>query len=358
MSSEIEQRLRAEMGTASDSRPDWIAVELRAARQRRRRVRSLQVAIATFAVALGAIAVSPSVTRGANFEPAFGGGPTVEDDYRLPAFLALTLTAGISIALLGAARRNRPSQGSTGWRRMWPVLTFIPVAYPAAQLIELGSQWAMVAQTAAIPCYPLLFWLLAERVGEQPNRFVIAAAFWSSIGVTTVLGTVALIDEVLVRSNNQHLWRLWPNRGQEMPGLDIPLGPEWTVNAIAGRELVAVVLIAIITALSLRIIGPDRPGVAALWVPVIVYLAIATYELLTPWGFHIDFDFFISDAVLGSVIGELTFPVGPVDLVSSIALGIASLSMGLLLWSWGGPAPGRKREAGSTDPKREEPPQR
>ena len=340
MTTDIENRLRAEMPADTGSRSDWAEVERRATRRRIRRVRGLRLTIASFAAVLGVIALAPSYASTPSFEPALGG--TIEDDYRLPALLALLLTAVVALLLAGTALRNGSSR-STGWRRIWPALSLVPLTYPLAQLTALESPWSMAAQFATIPCFPLLFLLLAERIGENPLRALVAAGLWSSIGVTMVLGTVALTDEILLRTNDRYLWRLWPGKGQEMPGLDVVLGPEWTVDAIARRELIAVVLIAILTAISLRIIGPNRPGLAALGLPVIVYLGLATYELATPWGFHIDFDFFISDAVLGSVVGDLTFPVGPLDLVSSVALGFAALSMGLLLWSWGGPAPSQNR---------------
>ena len=336
MNSDIERRLRSGMTSEVVGVPDWAGVELIATKHHRNRVRGLRTALALFAVALGAIAGAPSWTATSEFVPAFGGARTIEDGYRAPALLALALTAVISVFLVVAARRNKPMNRPVGWRRSWPALTLVPVAYPIVQLITLESSWSMVAQAAAIPCFPLLFWLLAERVSERPNRVAGAAVLWSSIGVTTVLGTVALIDEVLARSNRNYLWRLWPNRPQES-GLDDLLGPGWTVDAIAGREMIAVVAIALLTAISLRIISTRRPKMAAVVLPVVIYCGLLIYELATPWGFMIDYDFFISDAVLGSVFGDLSYPVGPMDLVSSIALGLAALSMGLLLWSWGGP---------------------
>lgn len=220
-----------------------------------------------------------------------------------------------------------------------------PVLFAAGQTAVLVGALASehsvtwLAKWLTVPSIPVLLALLADRVSRRPERWRVVAAVWATLGVGVVLVVTAAIEWVTERIGNAAYWRLWPTTVG--PGEQRMLdeigghGPGWTPTGITVRELSAVVLVALAAALALRWCARRGAApVAAIVVPVAVFIALLAYSATTPWSFRMDFDFFVGDAVLGATFGELVFVVAPFDPIGSIAIGLAALSMGALLAVW------------------------
>ncbi len=199
-----------------------------------------------------------------------------------------------------------------------------------------------------IPSLPILIFLLAEKVVERPHRWRVAGVVWTVVGVALVLIVAARMVEVSAALSNVASWRLWPGplgEGAERSLDELGgFGPRWTPAGIVVRELLAIVALAWGSALALRRCARDDvPVLGAGAVAVMVAGVLFVYKLLTPWSFRADFDFFVGDAVLGATLGELLFFPAPFDPIGSLAIGVAALSMGILIVAWGGVAPPAER---------------
>lgn len=203
---------------------------------------------------------------------------------------------------------------------------------------ESWSTW--VTKWLTVPSLPLLFILLAERVAERPARWGQATAVWAILGGAIVLITANRMEAVSERIGNAAYHRLWPttlsDAGQthlnELGGF----GAGWTPTGIVVRELIVVVVAAVVCGLAMRRCA--RLGGLA-WAGAVVPLAalavLVGYAIITPWAFIMDYDFLVGDSVLGGTLFELLFFPAPADPIGAMAIGAAALSMGGLLLVWG-----------------------
>ncbi len=250
-------------------------------------------------------------------------------------------------------------------RRWWGIAVATPVAYGGTQVLYLWAReredllryhdalemaiW--LTKLATVPALLLLIILLAERFAERPSRWRQATTTWAIIGVATVaLGTIAGSRIGRLTSDVTYA-RIWPGgtsevalrRYQELEGLS-GSGTSWTVANVLSRELLAVVLIALVAGVALRLCSTWSPKGTAVVVPAVVLASLFLYGIAAPWSFIADYDFFVGDAVLGSVRFELLFFFVPADPLGGVALGVAALSMGGLLLAWGGAVPAPIRQ--------------
>jgi len=236
-------------------------------------------------------------------------------------------------------------------RRYWPLAVIAPLAYSLAQVNVLISRGdpdrpeLVAGKSLAVLCLPILVYLIAERVAERPSRWRTAAIVWVTAGFSSVAVVSSLALKISQASSNAAYWRLWPTDESERARIHLSsvdaghFDDGWGVGQIVGRELVAVIVIALLSSLVLRVAAGLSPSIAAAVVPTTIFLLLAVYVAITPWAFVMDYDFFVGDSILGATFGDLLLLPVPMDPVSGVALGVAATSMGGLLLAWGGPIP-------------------
>ncbi len=241
-------------------------------------------------------------------------------------------------------------------RRWWGLAVVFPVAFACAQTAvlfaalppEAAPVW--ITKWLTIPSLPILFILMAERIAERPQRWRATTVIWAAAGISMV-GVVARRAESASEAiSSVAYYRLWPTRvtGPIEVHLDNIGAPwnGWTPAEIVAREMVTVVILATITSLVLRRCATTEPMLAGIAAPAAVMTVLIIYRISTPWAFILDYDFFVGDTLIGATIGELLFFPAPFDPVAGIGIGIAALSMGGLILSWGGAIePAEQREA-------------
>jgi hypothetical protein len=206
---------------------------------------------------------------------------------------------------------------------------------------ENWSTW--VTKWLTVPSLPVLFILMAERVAERPERWRQATAVWTILGGAIVLITATRAGAVSERISNAAYTRLWPTSSSDSVRIHLDelggFGDSWTPTGIVARELIVVVVAAVVCGLTLRRCA--RPGIVA-WagaaIPVAAVTVLAGYAIVTPWAFILDYDFFVGDSVLGGTLFELLAFPAPADPIGAMAIGVAALSMGGLLLAWHHPS--------------------
>lgn len=345
MNTELEERLRTSIQTPATSvRRDWESITASADRRTRRSSRTFRLALVSFVAILGfTLVVNGSTGEVTNVDPATSPGSLEEAaPLTTPALvLAVVLTIGLTLMAVSALVRRPIHQEDAlvGWRRWWPLLLLPPTvtaAVASAWVFSDFESYVLLVSAAllSVPCVPVVIWLLAERVAEQPKRWRIASGVWISLGVACVLWTRWFIVDIIGLTQGS---RLWPTEADPdvLLSLDHPPDGSWTPDRIMTTELVFVVIIAIMTGSVLRAVR-TAPRYAAAMVPVLVWTMLGIYQLVAPLSFVLDYDTFFGDLVLGGTYANLTF-VLPFDVVGSGAIALACLSMGLMLHGWGGP---------------------
>lgn len=231
--------------------------------------------------------------------------------------------------------------------RFWPVALIGPVLFgvAGAAVLVIGHgdgagvlhdrAWSvlMITKWLAIPGPPILLHRLAQRVREQPGRWRTATLVWVGMGVAAVVASARWHAAIATVVDGAAYRRLWPTGGAATPASDAAItegfGPLWSVGSVVSIELVAVVAVAVVAGLTLRVVRDDPPF-AAVAVPTSVFVVLALYGLLTPWAVVADYDFFVGDALLGAMLFELGLFFGPIDPLAAVAIGIGSLSIAAL----------------------------
>lgn len=235
-------------------------------------------------------------------------------------------------------------------QRFWPVFVLFPVLYGVFNLMALivltrtGDDEAFrsyervgfATKFTIVPCFPVLFALLAERVAAKPSRWKVLAGTWAVVGTLVVLFVARYQSTVAAVGNTASYQRLWPDQPVRESELEIVdgLGSRYTEFAVVTTEILIVFLIAIVSSLILRYAAIRIPWLAAAVVPVTVFGILVLYVALLDYPFIPDFDFFVGDAVLGGTFAELLFAPAPFDMAGGAALGIAAATMGTFLAIW------------------------
>lgn len=243
--------------------------------------------------------------------------------------------------VIGGARRSARTP-----RRYWGIAAVIPMLYGFVQFMALmndtsfESPAAWIFKIATVPSIPVLIYLLAERIAERPTRASLSAFIWATLGSVLILVMSRYGAVVSERVSNVASWRIWPGQPlsvSETEALDeigvlqnLP-----TVNEIVWREVIVVVLIALLVGGAFRLCTA-APKAAVGLVPITVFGSLVAYKATTPWAFIIDFDFFIGDMLLGAMLAELMFAFAPFDPLGAIGLALASFTMSSMILAWGG----------------------
>lgn len=350
MNEHIEQQLTKAMSPGEPGRADgWDEIEARAARQVRRDRLAHRGTVALFVVALvgsfgflggdGILTIDPAQSPDEHVDVARFSWP-----HLIPGLLLLA--AVIVAGLVASTRRPRVVGAQLGWRRYWLAFAMAPALYGPILLIGLRDSppdptvllvVSWILKILSIPVVPALAWLLAERATEFRHRWLTLAVVWLLLGAGLVLTARGLIVDMVGFGVD----RLWPDIGDNaiIDSLDDPPRADWTAARILVFELSAVVVLALLSALSIRLVR-KQAAYAAIVLPVVVFFTLAVYTYyVAPFAFTFDFDPFWGDLVLGGVYSELLFPIFPFEPFGALAVSIASFSMTAMLWLWGGPVP-------------------
>ena len=243
--------------------------------------------------------------------------------------------------LLGGLRMSLRSPS-----RYWGLAVLIPVAYAAlfarhswsGEVDDSITVWLL--KIATIPSLLALATLVGLHVHDQPARWRGVAGIWAVGGIAVVAAAARVAANASTTLSDGAYWRIWPDSG-----LDVSLSPqEWggtadppTVSEILTHEIIVAILLAVVSAIAIRL-AAKSPAMTFLVLPVAVAGVLVTYLVSTPWVLAIGADFYVGDAILGSVFAELMFFIAPFDPVGAAALAAAALTMGLQILSWGGSA--------------------
>ncbi len=344
MNTELEERLRTSLRSTTSTRHDWASVTAAAHRRTRRSSRAFRLAIASFGALLGfTLLVNGSTDEVTNLDRASSPeGLGEAAPLSTPAFiLVVVLTLGLALMAASALVRRpiHEEQALAGWRRWWPLLLLPPLLsaglHTAWTFSVLASEGIIIAiSLLSVPCVPLLIWLVAERVGDQPRRWRSLSSVWVALGIACVLWTRWFIVDLVDLTQGS---RLWPTEADPavLRSLEHPPDASWTADRIIVTELLFVVLIAISIGVVFRSVR-NAPIYAAFIVPVVTWTMLGVYQFAAPLSFVLDYDFFLGDLVLGAAFANLTF-ILPIDVIGSGAIAFACLSMGLMIHAWGGP---------------------
>lgn len=246
-------------------------------------------------------------------------------------------------------------------RRWWGLSVLFPVFFALTQAGVLYS-WSQVEQPqwhAAVynagfvfkwltaPSLPVLLVLMAERIGERPERWRAATASWVLLGGGAVLAVTVMMGSISKTISDGSYHRMWPTttEAQSWGHLEAQgwsgeswFGGSWVPTQIIVHELAAVVVIALATGLMLRRCAVGDARMAAAAVPITIMGVLVCYRISTPWAFVDSYDFFAGDAVVGATSGELLYFFAPLDPIAAMLIGLAATSMGGLVLAWGGAA--------------------
>lgn len=349
--SELHTAMRPELGEPAT---DWSSIVEGAERQERRdRWTQRLVMLAFVGLFAGAISAVSQGTGVETAEPANG-----QDEVEIATstissghlYVGLALLAVLALAgLVASLKRRRPSERSA----YLFLIVALPVLYPVLGStvfpLEVGGDLRVVpfaSTLLTLPCIPILFFHLAGRIEERPSRAMQAIGTWSTLGLAVVLIARALINDIVrVMNEPTGTFRLWPedfghnsDHWDIAAGLEAAPGPSWDPELMLRNELVAVVLLALLGGFALLLLR-HRRGVSAAALPVVMWAGLGVFQFFTPIGVAPDYDFFLGDIALSAVLFDLTLFYYPTDIVGTYAIGTAALSMGTLLWLWGGPLP-------------------
>ena len=166
---------------------------------------------------------------------------------------------------------------------------------------------------------------IGQLVGEQRQFAGVAATVWAIAGTALVLVVAAAKNRGRVLSSDQ----LWPGHVEPtlLDMLSSEPGTDWQPYTIVVFELIAVALLATLTAAAVAVLAPrlERALVTAI-ASAGVFLGLLIYDRLVSWPVMFDFDFFVGDAVLGAATYEVGFVFLPVDTIGALAFGTAGLA--------------------------------
>lgn len=323
----------------------WESVLAGADRVQRRDARVQRFATLGFVVVLASMLATVGRTRTKTTDHASGGEEPISADVVSTGHLSvgLAILAVLVIAFLIAAFRGPPIARPG----LFTVLLVPIVAYPIVShmAFDFGSdsRIPMLTKLVAVVCLPVLLYHLALRIQERPKRAATAMGVWLPLGTAIVLVARAFISSVIRRMNELDNFRMWPVEfGHNMstsaidwtPAVDAPA--HWTPERILQVELLTIVILTLVAGATLWLLR-SSPGVATATLMLTMWLTLLVYNAAAPLAFVMDFDFFLGDIVLGAAFVELSFFFAPGDIVGSFAIGTAGLSVGALLWIWGGP---------------------
>jgi len=206
-------------------------------------------------------------------------------------------------------------------RRFWGFAALFPMLYGALNFVAIATRYRwppgevlVGLKWATVFAVPVLLFLVAERVGERPSRWRNSALTWSIAGMATILVVARFGATISSRVSSASTKRMWPtgpdfNGEREIYEVMARITDPPTVVEIVFREGVVVVIMAILSAAIFRALG-KTPLRAAAVVSALVFSVLSLYDLATPWGFTMDYDVFIGDALLGGTLFELLFFMG------------------------------------------------
>jgi hypothetical protein len=171
---------------------------------------------------------------------------------------------------------------------------------------------------------------IGARIAASPAFAWVAGVVWALVGVALV-AVVALAKN---RGASVGVDHLWPGQsGAELIGhLDPQPGLRWTPTNIVTAEMVAVVMLAVVVALMLRLVGQRLQRQLVTGLTMVVFLCgLLAYDQVVGWPVMFDFDPFVGDAVLGALTYELALLPAPIDPVGAITLATIAAANGLIL---------------------------
>ncbi len=192
----------------------------------------------------------------------------------------------------------------------------------------------VVAKLATVVSVPLTLWRFGRAVGDNPS----AADLWWKLGMFwAVSGAVLLLvvvpfGEQIARATEDGgaALRVWPGTGMagEYDFL-VANDPGYSVARVVSLELGAVMVLAVVSAICVRVATTRNAAAAMLILPMAVVVTLIFYGTVAPASLVFDYDTFIGDVVLGGLIAELGFFVGPADPIAAVALafGVSTMAM-------------------------------
>lgn len=186
---------------------------------------------------------------------------------------------------------------------------------------------ATAAKLATVFVVPLALWRVGRAVENEPghrNLWWKLGVGWALLGTFIVLAVVPFGEEIARASAKPTAVRIWPGTDMAIErGLLVADDPAYNLTRMVATELTAVVALAVLASLCVR--AANRIDAAMMAVmPIVVFMTLLLYAIASPGAFIWDYDPFIGDVVLASVLGELIFFMGAFDPVGAIALVIGA----------------------------------
>jgi hypothetical protein len=194
----------------------------------------------------------------------------------------------------------------------------------------LGFIVLVVLKLAAVASLVVLAGRLGRAIAGNRRRIAATGTAWAGAALGLLGLVVANIEPFLAYG-----CRVWPGGDHLAEDVAAYETSRYTTTTIVAYEAVAMVAIAFAAAAAAGWFGNRSTVASGASACVTAFVGLLAYDLLAPWSFVVDYDFFQGDAVLGGVQGELIFLVVPWgDPAGAIALGVAGLSTAALLAFW------------------------
>lgn len=193
------------------------------------------------------------------------------------------------------------------------------------------------------------FWHLGRSIGHNHRRAAIAAVVWSLIGITAVFLAALGSDFLQAEYNTNAYKRLTPDdylNWMSAPGLEkgdpkallMLFRPNafnnYTWFRMTTVEVVFMVLMASTAAWSIVFMNKRNPKFSVAAVPFSLLLVLNIYVwIAAPWSFHLDYDYFIGDRVLGTV-ADNAFVFFDKDPTAGITMFAYVISIVLMVFVW------------------------
>ncbi|MEP0211478.1 MAG: hypothetical protein ABJ370_10720 [Paracoccaceae bacterium] len=206
--------------------------------------------------------------------------------------------------------------------------------------------WFQLVYLVSILC---LLWHLARSIGRDLRRATFASLIWSVIGIAAVVLSALGSDFLQSEYNTTAYKRLTPDdylNWIRAPGLEqgdprsllMLYRPNafdnYTWLRMTGVEVVFMVLMASVAAWSIVFTNKRKPIFSVIAMPVSLLCMLNIYVwIAAPWSYHLDYDYFIGDRVLGTVADNFFIFFGN-DPTAGITLFAYVLSIVWMVLAW------------------------